>query len=145
MNAPALDRRASRREPLYLARRRYPRVFLDVDWFVESRGCSTLGRGLEISPRGAHLPIDRTGDFDEKVTLYVSLPERPQMFKARGLAAPRPGARGWLIRFTEVSHDDLNLLARSLIEEYGLGALPALDRKYQRFTGLHRRFLRTSL
>jgi hypothetical protein len=145
MHAPVAERRASRREPLFLARRRYPRVWLDVDWFVESDGCSTLGRGIEISPRGAHLPIERTGELEHLVTLYVSLPERPRMFKARGHVTPRAGEKGWVIRFIDVSADDLTLLARSLIEEYGLGAFPGLDRKYQRFTGLHRRFLRTSL
>jgi hypothetical protein len=147
MNETPIDRREKRREPLYQSRRRYPRVFLDVDWFVESAGCATLGRGLEISPRGALLLIERTGDFAASlVTLHVCLAGRARMFKALGTATARSGGpKGWVIRFTQVSAEDLTLLGQALIEEYGLGALPGLDRKYQRFTALHRRFLRTSI
>lgn len=143
MPASSTDRRAKRREPLDQGRRRYPRVFLDLDWFLESPGCSTLGRGLELSPRGALLPIQRTTPLSE-VTLFVSLPSRPRLFRAEGVASPRAGDRGWVIRFTEVAVDDLKLLGETLIEEYGLAALPALGRRFQRFTELHRRFLRSS-
>ena len=142
---PQLDRRDKRRLLLFLSRRRYPRVFLDVDWFIESEGCSSMGRGLEISPRGAHLAVPRTSDLAANVTLFVSLPGRARLFKAKGRASPRSGAKGWVIRFQDVCAEDLTLLGKALIEEAGLEALPGLDRKYQRFTSLHRRHLRTSL
>ncbi len=147
MNETPADRREKRREPLYQSRRRYPRVFLDVDWFVESAGCATLGRGLEISPRGALLSIERTGAFNAApVTLHVCLAGRPRMFKAQGVASAQAReSKGWIIRFTQVSAEDLTLLGRTLIDEYGLGALPGLDRKYQRFTALHRRYLRSPI
>ncbi len=143
MSEPNGDRRLRSREAAYLQRRRYPRLALDVDWFVESDGCSTLGRGLEISPRGAMLPLTCIGKFSSEVTLYVSLPGRPKMFKARAHAAPR-SERGWVIQFHEVSPEDLTLLARTLIEEHGLSALPSLERKYARFAGLEPRVLADS-
>ncbi len=134
------DRRTRRREAAYLQRRRYPRLALDVDWFVESEGCSTLGRGLEISPRGAMLPLVCVGKFSSEVTLYVALPHRAKMFTARAHAAPR-SERGWVIQFHEVAPEDLCLLAKALIEQHGLGAVPGLERKYARFAGLEPRTL----
>jgi hypothetical protein len=144
-----MDRRKSRREfSLTHTRRRYPRLHLDVDWFVESsalagRGCSTLGRGLEISPRGALLPVTCIGQFSSDVTLHVALPSRPRMFKAHGVAIARR-ARGWAIEFRDVSPEDLQLLAMTLIEEHGVAAVPSLERKYARFLGFEARYLRDS-
>jgi hypothetical protein len=129
------DRRSRRREAALLQRRRYPRLSLDVDWFVESDGCSTLGRGLEISPRGAMLPLTCVGKVSSEVTLYVALPGRAKMFKARAHAAPRAD-RGWVIQFHQVSTEDLTLLAHTLIDEHGLAALPSLERKFPRYQGL---------
>src|SRR4051812_41641847 len=137
------ERRTRRREAGYLQRRRYPRLSLDVDWFVESDGCSTLGRGLEISPRGAMLPLTCIGKFSSEVTLYVALPGRAKMFKAKAHAAPR-SERGWVIQFHDVATEDLTLLAKTLIDEYGLAALPSLERKYARFVGLEPRMLTDS-
>lgn len=145
VEVPVSDRRKGRRDGSLGGRRRYQRVFLDADWFAESDGCCTLGRGLEISPRGALLPIERTSQFTSEVCLYVSLPARPRMFKARGTLAPAAGKKGWVIRFAHVSPEDLTLLGHSLIEEGGLSAFPCLERKAPRFMDLHRRFLRTSI
>lgn len=116
------------------ARRRYPRLKLDVDWFVESHGCSTLGRGLEISPRGATLPVTCRSPFSRDVTLYVALPERAKMFKARGNAVQR--ANGWAIVFREVAMEDLNLLARTLIDEFGVDAVRGDDRNSSKSLGV---------
>lgn len=135
------DRRQRRRDTQLASRRRYPRLFLDVDWFVEAGGCSTLGRGLEISPRGALLPLTCKGELAGDVVLYVSLPERPRMFKAVGRASPR-SERGWVIAFHQTSEEDLALLAESLIKEYGLAALPQLERRYSRYLELEPRYLR---
>lgn len=127
----------------YQQRRRYPRFFLDVDWFVESDGCSTLGRGLEISVRGATLPITCLSPFTPSVTLFLSLPARPRMFKARCSAFMREG-RGWVLTFHDVSPEDLQLLGSTLIGEYGLLALPNLERKYGRLVDLAPRHLRAA-
>jgi hypothetical protein len=89
--------------------RRYPRFQLDVDWFVESRGCSTLGRGLELSVRSALLPVACTSPFLSDVTLYISLPARAAMFKAKCCAKLQAG-RGWVLQFEEIAPDDLQLL-----------------------------------
>lgn len=113
------------------SRRRYPRLSLDVDWFVESQGCSTLGRGLEISPRGATLPVTCRSPFSRDVTLHVALPDRAKMFKARGVAVQRDS--GWAIIFRDVSFEDLNLLARTLIDEYGVVAVRGDDRNLPKF------------
>ena len=138
------DRRSRRREiSMTHSRRRYPRLFLDVDWFVESNGCSTLGRGLEISPRGAMLPVICKGPFSSAVTLFVALPSRARMFKAKGTAASRSG-QGWAIMFREVSVEDLHLLAMTFIEDYGLHAVPSLERKYSKFMDFEARHLRDS-
>ena len=107
--------------------RRYPRFHLDVDWFVESKGCSTLGRGIELSVRGALLPVTCTSPFTEDVTLYLSLPARPKMFKARCCATT--SARGWVLHFEEISPDDLQLLGQTLLSEFGAAALPNLERR----------------
>jgi hypothetical protein len=145
MEAPPIDRREKRRVPSYQSRRRYPRVSLDVDWFVEAEGCATLGRGLEISPRGAFLPVARTTDLSAQITLFVSLLSRPRLFKAIGVATAATTPKGWVIRFTEVSEEDLSLLGQTLIDQVGLVAIPALDRKYQRFTALPPRCLPRSI
>ena len=107
--------------------RRYPRFFLDVDWFVVSNGCSTLGRGLELSVRGAMLPVTCTSPFTEDVTLYLALPLRPQMVKVQCAAAN--GRRGWMLIFKEVSPEDLQLLGHTLLTEFGVAALPNLERR----------------
>lgn len=119
------------------ARRRYPRLKLDVDWFVESQGCSTLGRGLEISPRGATLPVTCRSPFSRDVTLYVALPDRAKMFKAKGSAVQR--ASGWAIVFREVELEDLNLLARTLIDEFGVEAVRGDDRPAPKPLGVEAR------
>jgi hypothetical protein len=140
-----VERRKRRREFSSMhTRRRYPRLKLDVDWFVESMGCSTLGRGLEISVRGALLPVTCLGPFSAEVTLHVALPSRPRMFKARGVALARR-SRGWAIVFRQVSPEDLHLLAMTLIEQYGVEAVPGLERKYAKFVGFDPRHLRDSL
>lgn len=126
------ERRTRSREPAFHSRRRYPRLHLDVDWFVESKGCSTLGRGLQLSPRGALLPLACVGPFADEVTLYVSLASRPRMFKAVGLAVARRAA-GWAIRFTSVAADDLALLAQELLSAHGLVAVPNLTRKFSKY------------
>lgn len=107
--------------------RRYPRFQLDVDWFVESRGCSTLGRGLELSVRGALLPATCNSPFTQAVTLYLSLPLRPQMFKATCHA--ENSSRGWVLRFEAIAPEDLQLLGHTLLTEFGVAALPNLERR----------------
>jgi hypothetical protein len=139
------DRRSRRREfSMTHSRRRYPRLFLDVDWFVESNGCSTLGRGLEISPRGALLPVTCKGSFSSSVTLFVALPRRARMFRAKGVAVARAG-KGYAIVFREVGNDDLTFLANTLIDEHGLAAVPALERKYAKYMEFEPRHLRDSI
>lgn len=108
--------------------RRYPRFHLDVDWFVESKGCSTLGRGIELSVRGALLPVTCTSPFTDDVTLYLSLPLRQKMFKAKCSAANQ-GRRGWVLRFEEIAPEDLQLLGHTLVTEFGVAALPNLERR----------------
>ncbi len=108
--------------------RRYPRFHLDVDWFVVSKGCSTLGRGIELSVRGALLPATCTSPFTEEVTLYLSLPLRPQMLKAQ-CTASNQGQRGWVLHFEEISPEDLQLLGHTLLTEFGVAALPNLERR----------------
>lgn len=112
-------------------RRRWPRFFLDLDWFVESEGCSTLGRGLELTVRGARLPITCSSPFAEAVTLHLSLPARERMFKARCSARLTEG-RGWVLTFTEVGPEDLQLLGSTLIGEFGVLALPQSPRGSKR-------------
>lgn len=105
--------------------RRFPRFTLNVDWFVESAGCSTLGRGLEVSVRGALLPLCFTSPFASEVTLFLSLPLRERMFKARCSATQ--GTRGWVLTFVDVAPEDLQLLGHTLIGEFGLAAFPNLE------------------
>lgn len=109
--------------------RRYPRFHLDVDWFVESSGCSTLGRGLELSTRGALLPVTCTSPFVKDVTLYLSLPARMEMVKVKCVA--KHLARGWLLDFVELAPEDLVLLGHTLVTEFGVAALPNLERRLE--------------
>lgn len=104
-------------------RRRWPRFFLDHDWFVESNGCSAMGRGLELTVRGARLPVACRSPFTEDVILHVSLPARERMFKAK-CSAQMVDGRGWVLTFNEVAPDDLQLLGHTLIGEFGVLALP---------------------
>lgn len=107
-------------------RRRWPRFFLDLDWWVESHGCSAMGRGLELTVRGAALPVACRSPFTEEVVLHVSLPARERMFKAK--CSAQMIGRGWILTFTEVAPDDLQLLGHTLIGEFGILALPQAHR-----------------
>lgn len=98
--------------------------FLDLEWWVESHGRSSMGRGLELTVRGARLPITCHVAFVDEVVLHVSMPSRERMFKARASATMAPS--GWLLRFLEVAPDDLQLLGHTLISEFGVLALPEL-------------------
>lgn len=119
---------STRKESAPVQGRRYPRFHLDVDWFVQSQGCSTLGRGIELSVRGALLPPTCTSPFTNHVTLYLSLPLQEQMFKAECSAA-KHGLRGWVLRFEEIAPDNLQLLGHTLVSEFGAAALPNLERR----------------
>jgi hypothetical protein len=119
--------RTSRR-PSKPTTRQVPRFSLDVDWFVESQGASAMGRGLEVSVRAAKLPVTCKSPFDGDVTLYLSLPLRERMFKAR-CRAVNFGDRGWCLQFVEVAPEDLQLLGHTLIAEFGPAALPHLERR----------------
>jgi hypothetical protein len=108
--------------------RRYPRFQLDVDWFVESKGSSSMGRGIELSVRGALLPVTCTSPFRDDITLYLALPARQKMFKAKCTATMHAG-RGWALQFDEIAPDDLQLLGHTLLTEFGTAALPNLERR----------------
>lgn len=116
--------------------RRYPRFHLDIDWFVESSGCSTLGRGLELSVRGALLPVTCVGPFPREVTLHLSLAQRERMFKARCRVAQQ-NERGWVLTFVEVAPEDLQLLGQALLAEFGVEALPNLERRPEAILEAH--------
>jgi hypothetical protein len=118
---------SAKRKKAAVQGRRYPRFTLDVDWFVESRGCSTLGRGIELSVRGALLPVTCTSPFTEEVTLYLSLPLRPKMLKV--LCTAQNEKRGWVLHFVEMSPEDLQLLGHTLLTEFGVASLPNLERR----------------
>lgn len=112
--------------------------FVDVDWFVESHGASVMGRGLELSARGARLPISCRVEFTEDVLLHVSLPARERMLRAR-CCALREGDN-WVLAFLEVAPDDLQLLGQTLIAEFGELALPeprSLATRVRDFNELH--------
>jgi hypothetical protein len=117
--------------------RRYPRFELDLDWFVESDGCSTLGRGLTLTVRGAKLPLSCASEFRGEVTLFVALPHLARMFQARCRAQHHDG-RGWVLDFVEVSPEDLQALGHTLVTEFGVAALPELERRPLREVDLTR-------
>lgn len=108
--------------------RRYPRFTLDVDWFVESAGCSTLGRGLEVSVKSALLPIRCSGQFSQEATLFLSLPRRERMFKA-SCSAHMDEGRGWVLQFKQVSSEDLQLLGHTLLATFGSAVHPNPERQ----------------
>lgn len=118
---------STRKSSAAVTGRRYPRFHLDVDWFVESKGCSAMGRGIELSVRGALLPVACQSPFTEDVTLYLSLRARPKMFKAK--CSARASDRGWLLTFEEIAPDDLQLLGQTFLSEFGTAALPNLERR----------------
>ncbi|MBM4380726.1 MAG: hypothetical protein FJ086_15725 [Deltaproteobacteria bacterium] len=139
---PTADRRQHRRLPLTQARRRYLRTSLDVDWFVDVGGLTTMGRGIELTPRSAVVPgLLHNVPLGAQVVLHVALPARARLFRARGHVMRRMG-RGLLIRFEEVLQEDLVLLGEALVAEQGPGALPSLERKFRRLTELHPRHFR---
>jgi hypothetical protein len=122
------------RKPLVQGRR-HPRFHLDVDWFVEAKGCSTFGRALEVSVRGALLPVACLGLQPGEVTLHLSLPARERMFKARCRVVQQT-ERGWVLTFLEVEPDDLQLLGQVLLHEFGPAALPNLERRPERLAAV---------
>jgi hypothetical protein len=140
MTMKTIDRRAGRRVRSWQSRRRYGRVHMDVDWMLEGEAGETWGRGLDLSLRSACLPLTRAVGKD--VCLQISLPGRARLLRARGhVAQVRAGV---VVRFHDVSSEDLKLLGDCLIATGGLKAIPQLAQKFQRFTELHRRFLGTS-
>ncbi len=90
-----------------------------------------MGRGLELTVRGARLPIACRSRFAEDVVLHVSLPARERLFRARCTASLSEG-RGWVLSFVEVAPDDLQLLGHTLIGEFGVLALPGSSGKPRR-------------
>lgn len=82
-----------------------------------------MGRGLELSVRGARLPVSCRSHFAPEVVLHVSFPARERLFKSRCSAVLGPH-RGWLLSFAEVAPDDLQLLGQTLVSEFGVLALP---------------------
>ena len=137
------DRRKSRRASLSEGRRRFPRVQFDFDWFVTSDGCSTLGRGIELSMRSAFLPIARAGEIDSRVVLHVALPHRPKLLRVEGVARPSEAKNGWVIRFTKISFEDASFLAKTLMDVIGLAAVPGLEREMGQHAQLDARFFRS--
>ena len=104
---------------------------------LDSALTSTWGRGLDLSLRSARLPLLHQALYEE-VRLYVVLPGRARMFRARGHVAR--ATKALVVRFDEVSPDDMTLLAHCLIQTAGLCAVPQLDVKFQRLTELNSRF-----
>ncbi|MBL9037174.1 MAG: hypothetical protein JNG84_01545, partial [Archangium sp.] len=82
-----------------------------------------------------------TSPFTDDVTLYLSLAARARMFKARCSAEMKDKGR-WVLTFNEVAPDDLQLLGSTLIGEYGLLALPQLERRFAKYTALDAQLLR---
>ncbi len=142
--ASAPERRKQRRGRLYHGRRRYPRLPLDVDWFLQSEELSTYGRGLEVSLRGVRLAVTVAVRLAGPLTLHLALPGRTRLFKARVTPVSFSQTRGTVLRFEGLADEELALLAQALIERHGYGAVPSLDRRFRRFTLLDRRFLAVS-
>ncbi len=94
-----------------------------------------MGRGLELTVRGAMLPATCRSPFTDHVVLHVSFPARERLFKAKCSAVG--GGRGWRLTFEEVSPEDLQLLGHTLIGEFGLLALPQPARSRSRSTAAH--------
>ena len=141
MNATP-DRRASRRLPLSQARRRYGRAWMEVDWFVDSGGVSTMGRGLELTPRSVMVPASVVRlPLEAQAVLHVALPSRARLFRAECHVMRRLG-RGLLLRFDSVSDADMQLLGETLVDVMGPAALPGLERKFRRLTELPPRHFR---
>lgn len=82
-----------------------------------------MGRGLELTVRGAALPVSCRSPFTSDVVLHVSMPARERMFRAK-CTARMTEKRGWVLTFTEVAPEDLQLLGTTLIGEFGVLALP---------------------
>ncbi len=137
----AADRRKDRRGRLYHGRRRYPRLPLEVDWFLEAKDFSAVGRGVEVSLRGARLPLAIPPQWTGTLHLHLALPGRARLFKAAVIPVTGVSQRGFILRFQGVPPAELALLTQALIDRHGFAAVPALDRRFRRFTPLHRRFL----
>lgn len=86
-----------------------------------------MGHGIELSARGALLPVTCTSPFTDDVTLFLSLPLRQKMFKAKCSAEMKD--RGWVLHFEEIAPDDLQLLGHTLLTEFGTASLPNLEHR----------------
>lgn len=95
-----------------------------------------MGRGLELTVRGAALPISCRSPFTEDVVLHISLPACERMFRAK-CTARMSEKRGWVLAFTEVAPEDLQLLGHTLIGEFGVLALPESGRAGPRSRSQH--------
>lgn len=141
------DRRSRARGTATLARRRYPRIHLDYDWFLEigdGRFTTLFGRGLEVSPRGARLAVVAVQPVPAPASLYVALPHRARMFKASGVVSPSKSSKGLIILFQEITDADLVHLGLALVDAAGIKAIPSLKRRFARYDGLPARVLRDS-
>jgi hypothetical protein len=127
----SLDRRRAARGSLMEARRRYPRLSVQLDAFYESAGSTLWTSRLELSLRGAFFPCHAGDAQDCEGTLRLSLPDGPMVrARVRVVRAADGRQTGMALRFTDLSDVDRMRLAALLVRRGGLGVIPALEARF---------------
>jgi len=130
-----VDRRTGSREPLFMARRRYPRLALNCDLFYESEEACLFSPRVDLSLRGIFVPCrfpDREGT---RGTVRLDVGAGPMLrAEVEVLRNPQIGRRGMALRFVAMSDGDRLRLGAFLLQKGGLKVLPQLDRRFRTLT-----------
>ncbi|MFN7132131.1 MAG: PilZ domain-containing protein [Myxococcales bacterium] len=140
MHSRTSDRRSSSRNPLYLARRRYPRVKVRCDVFYESAERATFAKEAELSVRGMMVPCVVPDPVGARGKVRIDTGEGAlvvaEVQVARLADGPRPGM---VLRFVHLEELDRMRIGELLVRAGGLSVIPHLERRFPVLTRAHSR------
>jgi hypothetical protein len=135
MQSSLLDRRSDRREPLYLSRRRFPRLSVACDVFYESPAANLLSSKADLSLRGMFLATRLPDAPGARGTVRLDL-GRGALLKAAVVVVSHTGSarNGMALRIVDMSELDRLRYGAFLLRRGGLPVLPQLDRHFATVT-----------
>lgn len=129
MNSPVGDRRNRSRNPLFHARRRYPRISAECDVFYDGEQASLFTRDADVSLRGMFLPCRFPDLPGVRGQVRIDAGQGPMVRAVvEVVRVSDDGRRGMALRFVAMSEPDRLRLAAFLIRRGGLASIPQLDR-----------------
>jgi hypothetical protein len=127
-----VERRQSTRGERMEARRRYPRLRVNVDAYYESEGRECCAESVELSLRGVFFPTHTPEALGTEAVVRLGLPGNV-MFRARAIVVRHQkvgSCHGVGLQFAHMSEPDRARLAAFLLKQGGLAVLPQLERQF---------------